>query len=273
MENGLKMTDRQKYLFDLHGFIVVEDVLTDDECDLAIEKIKERMKPMSKTPDGYDSNGTWFSTGALLDSGDPFIGLIDQAKTTAVLKEIIAPKLRLESAYSFVRTKGCPPFEMHGGHAGGSVNFRYYVRGNHIFTGLTVISFTLQKISQSDGGFACIPGSHKSDFVLPAEDRAELFQVDGPLVQNIPSPKGSAVIFTETLAHGANTWQNDEPRYGLFYKYNDRSAIYHCQEIRRPSDPAFSLMTEEQKSYFNHAWQAFGPANNPRNEQPEFGLL
>ena len=71
MENGLKMTDRQKYLFDLHGFIVVEDVLTDDECDLAIEKIKERMKPMSKTPDGYDSNGTWFSTGALLDSGDP----------------------------------------------------------------------------------------------------------------------------------------------------------------------------------------------------------
>ena len=87
----------------------------------------------------------------------------------------------------------------------------------------------------------------------------------------IASPKGSAVIFTETLAHGANTWQNNEPRYGLFYKYNDRAAIYHCQEIRRPSDRAFSFMNADQKSYFNNAWQAFGPLENPRNEKPEFG--
>ncbi len=271
MSNDLRMTARQKYLFDLQGFVVIEDVLTAEDCDLAVEQIKERMKPMEKTPDGYDANGTWFSTGALLDAGNPFIGLINHPKTTAVLKEIIAPKLRLESAYSFVRTKGCPPFEMHGGHAGGSVNFRYYVRANRIFTGLTVISFTLQDIEEHDGGFACIPGSHKSDFSVPTEDRVELFRVDGPLVRNVPSPKGSAVVFTETLAHGANTWQNNEPRYGLFYKYNDRSAIYHCQEIRRPTDQAFSFMNEEQKSYFNHAWQAFGPSDNPSNEKPEFG--
>ncbi len=266
-----KMTERQKYLFDLQGFVVVENVLTMEECDLAVEKIKERMKPMDKTPDGYDSNGTWFSAGALLDVGNPFTSLIDHPKTVSVLKEIISPKLRLESAYSFVRTKGCPPFEMHGGHAGGSVNFRYYVKGSRIFTGLTVISFTLQDIDEQDGGFACIPGSHKSDFSVPEDDRDELFKVDGPLVQNIASPKGSAIIFTETLAHGANTWQNNEPRYGLFYKYNDRSAIYHCQEIRRPSDRSFSFMSKDQKSYFNNAWQAFGPVDNPRNEKPEFG--
>ena len=35
-----KMTERQKYLFDLQGFVVVENVLTMEECDLAVEKIK-----------------------------------------------------------------------------------------------------------------------------------------------------------------------------------------------------------------------------------------
>lgn len=268
----LKMTQAQKFLFDLQGFVLVEGVLTDEACDMAIEKIKGRMRPMEKTPDGYDANGTWFSAGGLLEAGEPFIQLIDHPKTTAVLKEIIAPDLRLEGAYSFVRTKGCPPFEMHGGNAGGSVNFRYYVRGGRIYTGLTVISFALQDVSPEDGGFACIPGSHRAEFGLSAEERKRLFSFDGSLVQTVPSPKGSAVIFTETLAHGAASWQKDEPRYGLFYKYNDRAAIYHCQEHRRPPAKAFAMMTDEQKCYFNRAWQAFGPEGRHHNDVPEFGV-
>ena len=126
-------------------------------------------------------------------------------------------------------------------------------------------------LSEADGGFACVPGSHKSDFSVPPEDRKELFAFSGPLVRNIAAPRGAAIAFTETLAHGAASWQNDEPRYGLFYKFNDRSAIYHAQEPRRPSAEAFVQMTDNQKCYFNLAYQAFGPADNPRNEEPQFG--
>ena len=265
------MTEREKYLFDLQGYVVVEDVLTEDECQMAKAKIRERMKPREKTPDGYDARGTWFSAHGLLESGEPFTKLIDNPKTVDVLREIIGPNLRLETAYSFVRNKGCPPFEMHGGHRGGNVNFRYYVHGGRIFTGLTVISFALQDMTERDGGFACIPGSHKSDFAVPKENRPELFAIDGPLVRNVPSPRGCAVIFTECLAHGANVWQGDEPRYGLFYKYNDRSAIYHCQQRLRPGAEAFAHMTVEQKCFFNTAWQAFGQTRDGHNSEPEFG--
>lgn len=264
------MTERQKYLFDLQGFVTIEDVLTDEACETAIEKIKAVMRPMEKTPDGYDANGTWYSAGNLLEQGQPFINLIDHPKLTAVLSEIIGPMLRLEGAYSFVRHKGCPPFEMHGGNRGGSVNFRYAVHNGRIYTGLTVVAFALQDISEADAGFACIPGSHKSDFSVPQEDRKELFAVGGPLVRAIPMPKGSATVFTETLAHGAASWTGEEPRYGLFYKYNDRSAIYHDQNPRRPGKAAFDLMTDEQKCYFNTAWQAFGPEGRNRNDVPEF---
>ena len=263
------MTATQKYLFDLHGFLIVEDVLSDAQCELAKAKIRERMQPMEKTPDGYDARGTWYRAGDLVNAGEPFITLIDHPRLIAVLTEIIGPKLRLEGHYSFVRTKGCPPFEMHGGHRGGRVNFRYYVQGDRIFTGLTVVSFALQEIDEAHGGFACIPGSHKSDFPVPQEDRARLFAVDGPLVRNIAAPRGSAIIFTETLAHGANTWQAEEPRYGLFYKYNDRAATYHHPDEHIPRAQVMAALTPVQRTFFNTTWEAFGPPGNRHNELPE----
>ena len=149
------MTATQKYLFDLQGYLLVEDVLTGEQCETAKRKIRERMQPLAKTPDGYDANGTWHRCAGLIEAGEPFISLIDHPRLLEVLTEIIGPKLRLESAYSFVRSKGCPQFEMHGGHRGGRVNFRYAVQGDRIFTGLTVVSFALQEITAKDGGFAC----------------------------------------------------------------------------------------------------------------------
>ena len=265
------MNDRQKYLFDLQGYLVLEDVLSPEDCDTAIEKIKARARPMEKSPDGYPTDGTWESAAGLYEAGEPFIKLIDQPQITQVLQAIIGAALRCESCYSFVRHKGCPPFEMHGGHRGGGVNFRYSVHNGRIYTGLTVVSIALQDISAEDGGFACIPGSHKSDFSVPAEDRGELFALGGPLVRNIAAPRGSAIVFTETLAHGAASWTNDTPRYGLFYKFNDRAAVYHGQEHRRPSNAAFAQMSDAQKCYFNRAFQAFGPPENFANDKPEFG--
>lgn len=141
-----------------------------------------------------------------------------------MLKEIIGSHLRCESCYSFVRRRDCPPFEMHGGH----VNFRYDVHNGQIYTGLTVIFIALQDISETDGEFVCVPDSHKSDFPVPPEDRKELFAFGGPLVRNIAVPRGAAIVFTETLAHNAASWQKNEPGYGLFYKFNDRAAIYHA---------------------------------------------
>ena len=263
------MTATQKYLFDLQGFLIVEDVLSDQECELAKRKIRERMEPLEKTPDGYDARGTWHRASGLVNAGEPFTTLIDHPKLVSVLTEIIGPKLRLEGNYSFVRSKGCPHFEMHGGHRGGRVNFRYFVQGDQIFTGLTVVSFTLQDIAEQDGGFACIPGSHKSDFHVPREDHKRLFAIDGPLVRNIAAPKGSAIIFTETLAHGAASWQGDEPRYGVFYKYNDRAATYGYRPYRLPSKETLAKLTPEQRVFFNGAWEAFGPDDNPHNEYAE----
>ena len=81
---------------------------------------------------------------------------------------------------------------------------------------------------------------------MPEDQREALFAIGGPLVRNVATPKGSAVIFTEALSHGAAVWQrSDAPRYSLFYKYNDRATVNGYPEDRRPSEQAFRMMTGE----------------------------
>ena len=96
------MNERQKYLFDLQGYLVIEDVLSEADCDLAIAKIKERARPMEKTPDGYDANGTWHSAAGLYEAGEPFLKLIDHPAITDVLTEIIGSHLRCDTKEAVV---------------------------------------------------------------------------------------------------------------------------------------------------------------------------
>ena len=76
--------------------------------------------------------------------------------------------------------------------------------------GLTVITFFLTGAAEGDGGFACVPGSHKSnylDLLLP--------DVLQPAVE-----AGAVLIFTEALVHGTMPWTADHERRCLLYKYS-----------------------------------------------------
>lgn len=66
--------------------------------------------------------------------------------------------------------------------------------------GLVSISYTLSDVGSADGGFVCIPGSHKANYLCPIEVRR--LEVDLGCVEHVPMKAGDAVIFTETLLMG-----------------------------------------------------------------------
>ena len=134
------MTATQKYLFDLQGYLLIDDVLTDQQCETAKRKITERMQPLEKTPDSYDANSTLAPLCGPGRSGRA-VHLADRSPQAdggahRDHRAQAAPGERLQLR----ALQGCPRFEMHGGR----VNFRYTVQGDQIFTGLTVVSFALQ---------------------------------------------------------------------------------------------------------------------------------
>ncbi len=76
-------------------------------------------------------------------------------------------------------------------------------------------------------------------------------------------------VSPETLAYGAASWTADEPRYGVFYKYQDRTAMYHWRENILPQPETLASRSKEGQAYFDTPWEAFGPDSNPNNDLAE----
>ena len=83
------------------------------------------------------------------------------------------------------------------GSSGGFDPAQYFKYENgQMFNGLSVVGFNLCDIGPGDGGFACVPGTHKSNYRFPDEWR-NMQQIMHETVRRCEGPAGSAVIFTE----------------------------------------------------------------------------
>src|SRR5947208_12755955 len=113
---------------------------------------------------------------------------------------------------------------LYGGGANDEMPHFYRCQGGRIRCGLTVVSWALTDANEGDGGFACIPGSHKANFPMPRE--VARLETDVRVARQVVHRAGSAVIFTETLAHGTLPWRAPYERRSILYKYSPGALSY-----------------------------------------------
>ena len=91
------------------------------------------------------------------------------------LPELLGPYFRIDHDYCIFMRRGDARGGLHGGshlrHSWGDHWYRY--QDGLLRNGLTVITFFLTDAAEGDGGFACVPGSHKSNYLdlLPRDVR------------------------------------------------------------------------------------------------------
>ncbi len=265
------MTDEQKYLFDINGYLIIENVLTRDRCQRLIDAVYEGIAtPNEELPKGVRHashfNGTDLSLGDLTSIGPIFADLIDLRTVLDVLHAVIHSELRLENTYARVRRKGDKGLDLHGGghwDGGGQDRLFLYRHFNgEIFAGNTVVTFNLTDVSEDEGGFLCVPGSHKANFRMPESWRdVSSGQFDPNLVRSVPCSAGSVVIFPEALCHGASPWSSDRDRVNLFYKYNHVGMKFRDFY---PTPDALKRMTPNQRGFYTEV------ASDSRSERVIF---
>ena len=216
------MSEEERYLFDLQGYLVVEDVLTADEvgelngllntCDLWNQPRGQ------DAPLDYETfDERFFHVSPPHCWGRPFLDLLAHPRLAGYLQEILGPQYRYDHGQAMFMRRGSGSLELHGGGTPWELIGLYRVADGRIRCGLTVVAYALCDVGSDDGGFAVVPGSHKSSFPLP-----EGFQRPencGPLLRQIPHRAGSAVIFTEALTHGTLPWTAQHERRALLYRY------------------------------------------------------
>jgi hypothetical protein len=209
---GMSVSELERYLFDLNAFIVVPGELGPDE----VARLNEGLDRQEL--DGLSDAERERKLEWLPAFGGPFLDLIDHPRILPYLIEFVDERVRLDHAYAIQMVEGTPGLELHGFVDDRPRNYAWYtVRNGSISSGLTVVSFALTSVSASDGGFVCIPGSHKANFPCPFLDESADRQ--HPWLTHAELRAGDAVIFTEALTHGSLAWTKAEPRRALFYKY------------------------------------------------------
>ena len=91
------------------------------------------------------------------------------------LPDLLGPFFRIDHDYCIFMRRGDARGSLHGGshlrHSWSDHWYRY--QDGLMRNGLTVFTFFLTDAAEGDGGFACVPGSHKSNFLnlLPPDVR------------------------------------------------------------------------------------------------------
>ena len=232
------MQDHEKYLFDLRGYIVVKNVLSSSQIADLSARLEEERKTNPRPILGSDrtifrneDDPAW-SAPSLLEMGGSYLELIDLPVIKPYLTTLLGNHFRLD--HDYVKVDGAMKdrtLYLHGGGQGaggpkdlvgptdgGQCYYRY--SNGKFYNGLVAVAFELDTVNPSDGGFACVPGSHKSNIGLPSEWRIAKTQAEMPeIVERVAVSAGDAIIFTEACSHGTVPWTGEGERRTIFYKY------------------------------------------------------
>ncbi len=222
------MTDLERYLFDLQGFIVIENALTRQQIqNLQTELDKQINNQINNQILEQDKQEKKFLRfDSLLNWGKPFQDLIDNPQITPYLLELLGQGFRLDHDYLHVIYQGKGPVGsfLHGGAIPYDPCQYYHFKDGRMFNGLTAVAYELNDVYPGQGGFGCVPGSHKSNYPFPKQWQ----DLTNPssCVQAVTVKAGSAIIFTEGLTHGTLPWRGKGDRRTIFYKYSPQPSAW-----------------------------------------------
>jgi ectoine hydroxylase-related dioxygenase (phytanoyl-CoA dioxygenase family) len=210
------MNIQEIYEFDLNGYIVYRNILSQSEVSL-INMIIDTCKPSI-------SRGTGKFSFFTLDPC--FIEVMSHPRTLEIIRVMLGDQFRFDHALGIEMTKtGGAAQPLHAGPRGEHGAFFYQWVHGRMYNGLIKVIYALSNNNYGDGGFVCIPGSHKGNIkYLPEKEKISHLIVN-PLLK-----AGDMLIFTEALVHASQQWTAEHTRRVLIYSYAPGSLAWRNYE-------------------------------------------
>lgn len=246
------LTQEQKYIFDMRGWLLIPAVIAEDE----LKEMQAFCKRLQQDPESIpEAHRTTY--------GGPLEALMDHPAVVACANEFLAtPGLASESCYGFRMEMSFPSFRSardatpfaFSPHNGNGM-FRlpgdchtYHCIPGKARCGLTRVVWELNPVKRTDGATLFISGSHKAAYSAPNS----ALDIDSPLWESYDCPPGSMIFFTEALTHSGQPWTNhDYDRMAIFNAYNPVNTRW---SMSRPRPAQFDAMPPKRQSLFREAY-------------------
>lgn len=248
------LTDMEDYLFDLNGYIVIKQALSQSEVAALNAKLdelfaeQEPSDPALKKRKGYEAFGR--SLGNLVECGELFEKLIDHPSWIEHIHRYIGGEDRpiLEGASAIFRDEG-EASRLHSGAHKRRMYTQFRYHNGQFRCGEVNIMIALNDWHSGDGVTMVVPGSHKSNIIHPAFG-TEAFGPGGSLdtvegAVEVLMTAGDVLLFVDCLAHGSGKRRNPGLRRSILYRYGPRWDTY------RPPEDLLSRLTPERQALMN----------------------
>jgi hypothetical protein len=230
----MTMNAQEKYLFDLQGYITVPNALSAEQL-VELNRLWDERIAADITPE--TTTHRW---GSLLQWGKAYRELIDNPTITPYLEELLGRQFRLDHDYADLIRQGKGPIgaRLHGGSTPFDPSQYFHFHNGRMHNGLSVVAYNLRDVHPGDGGFGCVPGSHKSNYPFPDEWRE--LENRQSFMAAVTGPAGTAIIFTEALTHGTLPWCGAGERRTLFLKYSPHAVSWSARYYNPDDYPDLS---------------------------------
>lgn len=269
------MDTRERYFWDLNGYVVAKGVMSTDEIAEANEIVEKYSHTIRVGGSTARDSKTFAGTGRPMLPGVleypqpdclPFRKMLAHAAVVSRLKVMCGPGFRLDHGPMFiVSVKGTAGHTMHGNGEPHRPHVAYTHQNGMPYTGGVTVAWQLHDCKPNMGGFACVPASHKANFRMPDGVRTGDNDLDVTMQPVVEA--GDIVFFMDSAqSHGAWPWKLDTGRRSILFKYASRTSVRSSHGLAQPQtywdENIVDGMTEEQLAVM------YGPYSNHRGEVP-----
>ena len=273
------MDEKERYFWDLTGYLIVRNVLTPDEIAWANDAIDHYADEIKIDPDnkGAGDSQALRGTGRPALSGlleleppycEPFRNMLAYPTVVMRLNVMCGKRFRLDHGPLMIGgVKGTVGLTLHGSGEVHRPHVAYHHQNGVPYCGGVTVTWQLTDIKEGDGGFVCVPGSHKSKYTMPRGVRT--CDDDMGVVVQPAMAAGDVLFFMDgAQTHGTHPWRSEKSRRSILFKYTSQSSVRGGPSARLAapelwwSEELVEGMTEEQRAVM------YGPYSNHNGRVP-----
>lgn len=251
--------EKEFYFWDLNGYLVLRGVMDDAwlaEANATIDKFEDQIVVGEELARG---SKTLAGTGRPLLNGliqlpkphcDPFRRMLGHPAVEHRLNWMGGSGGRTGGGTAFCAVKGTSGHSLHDSNEPLNPTRGYVYHNGRSYCEAITVTWQLRDVTEADGGFACVPGSHKAYYPLPPGVRS----CDDPmgLVKHVAMKAGDVLFFMDGgTTHGTLAWKSAISRRGILHKYSSRNFNRSGGELTHPENRWGDLvagMTDAQLS-------------------------
>ncbi len=236
--------ERDFYFWDLNGYLLLRGVMDKDwlaEANAAVDHFEDQIVVGEVTS---GKSKSLVGTGrpelkAVLQLPapycDPFRRMVAHPVIEHCLNWMGASGGRMGNPSVFASVKGTSGHAQHGNGEPLNPGRQYVYQNGRSYCEAITVTWQLRDVTEADGGFACVPGSHKANYNTPMG--VQTCDDHMGLVKHIGMKAGDVLFFMDgATSHGTFAWKGDLSRRGVLVKYSSRNFNRSGGELAHPEN-------------------------------------